>query len=333
MTDEKTFEGMKNHLDKNYYEHVVVVKDLGFDQDKMNDVVETVEGRKCSSIYITAQFGEDFSILKSYDIPRWNGPGDISIYSSGEIEPVKNWASRRGKYRTPRTVNEASQCPDFQVALEKMFHSTVAFCHAFPAEAEQERVDELGPLDVPEDGDGDDEPSRAMREMRGQVEAEELFDKEEQMLEEIPLPNLPTNEQERREEWMKLPRSTRIAVRKMHRQFGHVAPRVLLEILRASGAKPEFLRAAKFLRCEGCDAHRPKAQTSKVTLPRTYEFNRTVGVDIFEVKDVDNTRYSILSMVDQGTSLCRERRGIAAIFPNMFQSFPREVVQLGWTAT
>ena len=55
------------------------------------------------------------------------------------------------------------------------------------------------------------------------------------------------------------------------------APRVLLEILRASGAKPEFLRAAKFLRCEGCDAHRPKAQTSKVTLPRTYEFNRTVG--------------------------------------------------------
>ena len=301
VTDEKTFKGMMNHLDKNYYEHVVVVKDLGFDQDKMNDVVETVEGRKCSSIYITAQFGEDFSILKSYDIPRWNGPGDISIHSSGEIEPVKNWASRRGKYRTPRTVNEASQCPDFQVALEEMFHSTVTFCHAFPAEAEQERVDELGPLDVPEDGDGDDEPSQAMREMRGQVEAEELFDKEEQMLEEIPLPNLPTNEQERREEWMKLPRSTRIAVRKMHRQFGHVAPRVLLEILRASGAKPEFLRAAKFLRCEGCDAHRPKAQTSKVTLPRTYEFNRTVGVDIFEVKDADNTRYSILSMVDQGT--------------------------------
>ena len=80
-----------------------------------------------------------------------------------------------------------------------------------------------------------------------------------------------------------------------------MSPRVLLEILRASGAKPEFLRAAKFLRCEGCDAHRPKAQTSKVALPRTYEFNRTVGVDIFEVKDVDNTRYSILSMVDQGT--------------------------------
>ena len=301
VTSEKEYHDTINHLDKNYYEHVVVVKSLDYDQSKMTDVVETVEGKKCMSTYITAQFGEDNNILQCYDLPRWNGPGDISFYSSGEIGPLKNWAGRKDKYRTPRTVNDVSQCTDFQVALEEMFHSTVTFCHAFPAEAEEERIEELGTLDAPEFDDGEDDPSKAMREMRGQAEAEELFDKEEQMLEEIPLPNLPTSERERREEWMKLPRATRIAVRKMHRQFGHATPRVLLEILRASGAKPEFLKAARILRCEGCDAHKPKAQTSKVALPRTYEFNRAVGVDIFEVKDANNVRYSILSIVDQGT--------------------------------
>ena len=42
------------------------------------------------------------------------------------------------------------------------------------------------------------------------------------MLEEIPRPNLPKDEKERREQWMALPQATRIAVRKMHREFGHV---------------------------------------------------------------------------------------------------------------
>ena len=90
-------------------------------------------------------------------------------------------------------------------------------------------------------------------------------------------------------------------MRKLHRQFGHVPNRVLIQILRASNAKPDFIQAARTLRCEGCDAVHPKPQTKKVTLPRSLSFNDSVGVDIFEVKDANGERYSVFSMVDQGT--------------------------------
>ena len=87
----------------------------------------------------------------------------------------------------------------------------------------------------------------------------------------------------------------------MHRQFGHCPLTVLVEVLRGSNAKDEFIKEARLLRCDGCDAHKPKPQTSKTTLPRTFQFNEAVGVDIFEIKDSSNTRYSMLSFVCQGT--------------------------------
>jgi len=108
--------------------------------------------------------------------------------------------------------------------------------------------------------------------MASPTEVERMFDQESEMLEEIPLPNLPKDERERREQWLKLPRATRIAVRRLHRQFGHVPNRVLVQILRASNAKADFIKAARTLRCEGCDAVHPKPQTQKVTLPRSLSF-------------------------------------------------------------
>ena len=80
-----------------------------------------------------------------------------------------------------------------------------------------------------------------------------------------------------------------------------MANRVLVQILRASGAKPDYIKAARTLRCEGCDSVQPKPQTQKVTLPRSLSFNDAVGVNIFEVKDANGERYSVFSMVDQGT--------------------------------
>ena len=64
-----------------------------------------------------------------------------------------------------------------------------------------------------------------------------------------------------------------------------------MEILRASGAKPEYVQAARTMRCDGCDAHKQKAQTSKSALPRSYGFNISLGIDIFEVKDSNGQRY------------------------------------------
>ena len=129
----------------------------------------------------------------------------------------------------------------FQLALEKQLDQQTCIEHAFPAEDEAERIDELGVLDDPE---VEDQP-REQQEMASPTEVERVFDQEGEMLEEIPLPNLPKDERERREQWLKLPRATRIAVRRLHRQFGHVPNRVLVQILRASGAKAGFIKAAR----------------------------------------------------------------------------------------
>ena len=123
--------------------------------------------------------------------------------------------------------------------------------------------------------------------MPSPTDVEKMFDEEGEMLSKIPLPNLPKDERERREQWLQLPKATRIAVRRLHRQFGHVPNRVLVQILRALGAKPDYIKAARTLRCEGCDSVQPKPQTQKVTLPRSLSFNDAVGVDIFEVKDAN----------------------------------------------
>ena len=171
--------------------------------------------------------------------------------------------------------------------------------YAFLAEDEAERIEELGTLDMPEEVE--EQIERPIEQEARPHEVETMFDQEGEMLDEIPLPNLPKNEHERRGQWLKLPRATRIAVRKLHRQFGHIPNRVLIQILRASNAKADFIQAARTLRCEGCDAVHPKPQTQKVALPRSLSFNDSVGVDIFEVKDANGERYSVFSMVDQGT--------------------------------
>ena len=67
-------------------------------------------------------------------------------------------------------------------------------------------------------------------------------------------------------------------------------------------AKADLIQAARNLRCPGCDYERPKPQTAKVALPRTYQFNESVGIDIFKVKDTSNTSFSILTFMCLGTT-------------------------------
>ena len=64
-----------------------------------------------------------------------------------------------------------------------------------------------------------------------------------------------------------------------------------MEILRASGAKPDFVKAARILTCEGCGAHKPRAQTAKVS------YEGAVGVDMLEVKDAASCPWLIKAHV------------------------------------
>ena len=129
-----------------------------------------------------------------------------------------------------------------QLALERQLDKQTCIEHAFPAEDEAERIEELGTLDMPEEAE--DQIERSTEQEARPHEVETMFDQEGEMFDEIPLPNLPKSEHERREQWLKLPRATRIAVRKLHRQFGHIPNRVLIQILKASNTKADFIQAA-----------------------------------------------------------------------------------------
>ena len=71
-----------------------------------------------------------------------------------------------------------------------------------------------------------------------------LAEKEDEILEEMPLPGYPKGERERREKWLTIPRRTRIAIRRMHDAFGHPVKSVLINLLRAAKQPPDMINAA-----------------------------------------------------------------------------------------
>ncbi len=152
---------------------------------------------------------------------------------------------------------------------------------AFPADAREEPspvFDEVsGPHDVAEDIPGDKD------------------DLDQDLLDALLLPGEPKLEGERRREWNKIPLRVRTAIRRLHRQFGHVPNKVLIQLMRLSRMDPVYIEAAKSLRCEACENHKRTPQTAKTAMPKKFMFNQEVGLDCFE-------RYTLLNIVDQGTS-------------------------------
>ena len=139
----------------------------------------------------------------------------------------------------------------------------------------------------------------------GQAEpagVEEALLREEELLEGMPLPGVPGHEKTRRETWLKIPRRARAAIRKMHREWGHVSKTMLRKMLKAAKAPQEYLDAVDCRLCSDCAVDAPKAQTSKVGPPRPYEFNHTVGVDVFDLHDYEGTCFLFLNIVDMGTN-------------------------------
>ena len=54
---------------------------------------------------------------------------------------------------------------------------------------------------------------------------------EQFMLDQLSIPGAPLDEAQRRAQWRALPARTRIAIRRLHRQFGHPTPATLKNIL------------------------------------------------------------------------------------------------------
>ena len=129
-------------------------------------------------------------------------------------------------------------------------------------------------------------------------ELEKAFDKEEEMLEQLRLPDITTEETTGRQQRLKMSRQTRTAVKKLHRKFSHCPNRVLTEIFRASGSPAQYIKAAKLIRCDGCEHEKPKPQEH---IAEDIQFNQSIGIDIFEIKDSNGKRYSVLSFLCLGT--------------------------------
>ena len=120
---------------------------------------------------------------------------------------------------------------------------------------------------------------------------------EETLLDDVDIPGLPEDETERHRSWRKFPQRVRIAVRRLHRAFGHVPKSVMVNLVRTAKVSKEFVDAIKLYRWETCEKISAKKPIHKVTLPNDYTFNHTLGIDILELTDVTGQKYQVLNMV------------------------------------
>ena len=123
---------------------------------------------------------------------------------------------------------------------------------------------------------------------------------QETELDEVDIPNLPIKEAERRAGWKSLPQKVRIAIRRLHRQFGHVPQKVLLNLLRSARVSKQYIDAVKYFRCVECEENAPRRTGHKTSLPNRYEFNYALGIDVLEILDADGAKYQVLNMICLG---------------------------------
>ena len=123
----------------------------------------------------------------------------------------------------------------------------------------------------------------------------------------------------------------------MHRQFGHPSSTVLVQILRAARAPPEYIEACRHFRCDACEDNKPKHQSTKVALPKDYVFGRNLGIDVLEVKDVVDEPYLCLNISRLGyyfpTSSIAATGTRFAVQPRVLGQLRQFVGRLGWLAT
>ena len=187
---------------------------------------------------------------------------------------------------------------------------------AFPAEMIREAAEEQGPLDDDAPmisghaGDGAPKSSGHVNPLdMPEAEAPAIgsvlssaAEREQELLDSLRLVGFPDHEQARRDAWLKLPRSTRAAIRRLHVMIGHKPHAVMLQILRGARATQALIEGVKFFRCEVCDANAPNPIKSAVSAPKPYEFNHEVIVDVFFSHDMNGDTYGWLGVICNGTT-------------------------------
>ena len=209
---------------------------------------------------------------------------------------VQDWSWNQDKHYAPKSYQDIPS-DDFANVVLRCHNEAdldmlvkTAFVTEMNTEERGERESQT--LDAPDDDDGTPIPH----------EIEEALIREEEMLEELPLPGQPRDEVERKRKWLKLPRRARAAIRKMHREWGHASKSVLKNILKIAKAPKEYIDAADHLRCEQCELTKRNPQTAKSAPPKPYVFNHEVGIDVLDLHDYEGNCHLFLNIVDQGTN-------------------------------
>ena len=222
-----------------------------------NDVIDEVE---CHG-HVT---GIPYLQVDVADTTRWHqqaipvypcvGIGDISFISNDEklAESFEGWTNSNSyPDMAPRSFDDVLSGDIMEwLSVYARDQATMALvATAFPGSVEEESV----PLEAFDTVEG--EQDRAMMDV-----SEEAIQQETE-LDEVEIPNLPIKESERRGGWRRLPQKVRIAIRRLHRQFGHVPQKVLLNLLRSARVSKQYIDAVKYFRCIECEESAP------------YEFN------------------------------------------------------------
>ena len=108
-------------------------------------------------------------------------------------------------------------------------------------------------------------------------------------------------ERDRRHKWLKLPRPTRLALRRLHTMTGHSSPASMVQLLRTANAAPAVIEGCRSFACEACRKRQPLERPNVTKMPNRYTFNHEVSLDCLEIKDKAGNRHTILSAVDIGT--------------------------------
>ena len=233
--------------------------------------------------------------------------GDLSISGIGPevnsaLSTLQTWSESYGYI--PRSYTDTNE-PDFWVTCndisEKYYIDAFSrTCFAGDAqdtdpEGDDEEAELVPDAEMNPGNPGDDDDGG------GALTPDE---REQLILEQFPFPGTPSNEAERRAAWRTIPQRVRVAIRRLHRSFGHLPNKILEQILKQARASKEFIEAARLYRCKVCLDTAPVPRHHPVTGDSLYpkEFNHTVGMDALEIKDFNGVRYTAINIVDMGTN-------------------------------
>ena len=91
-------------------------------------------------------------------------------------------------------------------------------------------------------------------------------------------------------------------VNQVHINLGHISREQMLSLFKAAGAKAEVMKYIKDeFKCSQCMRQKKPIERRKAALPRTFAFNRHVGVDVFYIS-WGGVTHAYLNMICHGTN-------------------------------